>query len=72
MFSDCSSLTKIYVSNKWTVSRLSYNQNLFDNNDSLVGGSGTAYSSSNKKSNYAHIDGGSNNPGYFTDINDKN
>jgi len=34
---------------------------------SLVGGKGTAYSSSNPKDKtYAHIDGGTSNPGYFS------
>ena len=40
---------------------------MFDVCYSLVGGKGTAYSSSNPKDKtYAHIDGGPSNPGYFT------
>ena len=43
---------------------------MFDVCYSLVGGKGTAYSSSNPKDKtYAHIDGGPSNPGYFTDKN---
>ena len=39
----------------------------------LVGGSGTRYSESNANDGtYAHIDGGTSNPGYFTDVSSKN
>jgi hypothetical protein len=41
---------------------------MFDVCHSLVGGKGTAYSSSNPKDKtYAHIDGGTSNPGYFSE-----
>jgi hypothetical protein len=33
---------------------------------SLVGSQGTTYSSSHVDKTYAHVDGGSNDPGYFT------
>ncbi len=43
---------------------------MFDGCTSLVGGQGTTWSSSNPKDKtYAHIDGGTSNPGYFTDKN---
>ena len=43
---------------------------MFTGCTSLVGGQGTAYNSSNPKDKtYAHIDGGTSNPGYFTDKN---
>jgi hypothetical protein len=35
----------------------------------LVGGAGTAYDSNHIDYTYAHIDGGTSNPGYFTDVN---
>ena len=37
----------------------------------LVGGKGTKYNDSNVDYQYAHIDEGESNPGYFTDIEDK-
>ena len=41
---------------------------MFDVCHSLVGGKGTTYSSSNPKDKtYAHIDGGTSNPGYFSE-----
>ena len=39
---------------------------MFTGCTSLVGGQGTAYSPSHVNSDYAHIDGGTSNPGYFT------
>ena len=33
---------------------------------SLVGGAGTTYSANHVGATYAHIDGGTSNPGYFT------
>ncbi|UKI57957.1 MAG: hypothetical protein L6V81_00295 [Clostridium sp.] len=43
----------------------------FYNCTNLVGGAGTKYNSSHVDKAYAHIDGGTSNPGYFTDIADK-
>ncbi|MCI7559653.1 MAG: hypothetical protein MSS76_06005 [Clostridium sp.] len=37
----------------------------------LVGGLGTTYNSSYVDKTYARIDGGTSNPGYFTDIANK-
>ena len=39
---------------------------MFLNSSKLVGGSGTKYNSSHIDADYAHIDGGKDNPGYFT------
>ena len=39
---------------------------MFKNCTSLVGGKGTTYDANHVDKEYAHIDGGSSNPGYFT------
>ena len=37
----------------------------------LIGGAGTTIDDNHIDGDYAHIDGGTSNPGYFTDIADK-
>ena len=70
MFSYCQSLRTIYVGSGWSTAAVATSNNMFNNCASLVGGKGTAYSSTNPKDKtYAHIDGGPSNPGYFTDKN---
>ena len=39
---------------------------MFNDCTSLVGGQGTAYDASHMGADYAHIDGGPSDPGYFT------
>ena len=77
MFSS-STLNTIYVSNKFdtssvinTTDTLDGSTNMFKNCTNLVGGSGTKYNSSYVDKTYARIDGGTSNPGYFTDINNQ-
>ena len=67
MFSGCSSLTRIYVSDQWKASSLGYTSGMFSNCTSLVGGAGTVYDSNHTDGSYAHIDGGTDNPGYLTE-----
>ena len=70
MFYDSSNLRTIYVGDGWSTATVTYSSDMFYNCTSLVGGQGTAYSSSNPRNKtYAHIDGGTSNPGYFTDKN---
>ena len=66
MFCDCSSLTTIYVSSGWTTAAVTYSGNMFDGCDNLEGGRGTAYDTSHIDAEYARIDGGQTEPGYFT------
>ena len=67
MFNECRTLRTIYVGDGWTTAAVTSSSYMFDVCYSLVGGKGTAYSSSNPKDKtYAHIDGGTSNPGYFT------
>ena len=44
---------------------------MFSGCTKLIGGAGTKYNSSYVDKTYARIDGGTSNPGYFTDIADK-
>ena len=64
----------IYVSDKFTVDNLTSfgRARMFSRCKNLVGGAGTAHSDGDDDgANFAHIDGGTSNPGYFTDIADK-
>ena len=70
MFCGCSSLVTIKVGAGWTTSSVYNNYNpyfVFRGCTNLVGGKGTVYNSRNVDKTYAHIDGGPDNPGYFTD-----
>ena len=80
MFDSMLKLQTIYVSSGWTTASidLSYtaeghdgsaNGRVFNSNEQLVGGAGTVFNSNYADYTYAHIDGGENNPGYFTDKN---
>lgn len=69
MFQSCGSLTTIYASDKFTVDKATNSTAMFFGCSNLVGGKGTAYDASHIDKSYAHIDGGMNNPGYFTDKN---
>ena len=76
MFLDCSSLTTIAVCG-WDMENVYYEdlgfmvldeaENMFSGCTSLVGGNGTQWSSDNPTDRtYARVDGGANDPGYFT------
>lgn len=68
MFGFCQNLATIYVSELFVVSQVITSTSMFTAMSSnLVGGAGTRWASSNPKDKtYAHIDGGTSNPGYFT------
>ena len=67
MFYNCSNLTTIYAGSNWDTAGVTSSSSMFANCTSLVGGQGTAYNDANPKDKtYAHIDGGTSNPGYFT------
>ncbi|MBR7012791.1 MAG: BspA family leucine-rich repeat surface protein [Muribaculaceae bacterium] len=65
MFDNCSNLRTIYASDDFNMAGVT-SDNMFSGCTSLVGGQGTVYSGYHTNGNYAHIDGGSSNPGYFT------
>lgn len=67
MFNYCEILETIYASQTFTTQHLSETQSMFGRNTgTLKGGADTRWSSSHIMSDYAHIDGGTANPGYFT------
>ena len=70
MFNSSTNLKTIYVSNKFNTDKVTSSTNMFRDCTNLVGGAGTKYNSSYVDKTYARIDGGTSNPGYFTDITD--
>lgn len=69
-FYQCRNLKKIYVQNNYfPINRVGFDT--FYNCTSLIGGAGTKYDPTFIDSTAARIDGGVNNPGYFTSISDK-
>ena len=71
MFNYASKLKTIHVSDKFNTDNVTSSNSMFTGSTNLVGGAGTTYNSSYVDKTYAHIDGGTSNPGYFTDIADK-
>ena len=66
MFKDCSNLKTIYVGSGWSTANVAEGTSMFFGCTNLVGGAGTAYDENHVDHTYAHIDGGTSNPGYFT------
>ena len=66
MFFGCLFLRTIYVGKGWSTTAVTESTGMFQRCPNLVGGAGTVYSSSHINHTYAHIDGGTDNPGYFT------
>ena len=67
MFYNCYNLRTIYVGSGWSTAAVTSSTNMFFNCTSLVGGQGTAYDENHVDAEYAHIDGGTSNPGYFSE-----
>lgn len=65
MFHVCIYLKTIYVSNRWSTAKVSPTS-VFRRCESLVGGANTAFDEEHDGEDYAHIDGGPDDPGYFT------
>ncbi|MBO6195093.1 MAG: BspA family leucine-rich repeat surface protein [Bacilli bacterium] len=67
MFEECTNLTTIYASEKFVTTNLSnVDQDMFEFSTKLVGGEGSTNLISDHDEEFAHIDGGTSNPGYFT------
>ena len=66
MFCRMSSLQTITVSDIFDVSNVTNSTAMFSECSSLKGGAGTAYDGNYTDKTYAHIDGGTSAPGYFT------
>ena len=66
MFYGCKELTTIYVGEGWSSAVVTDSEDMFYGCKKLVGGTGTTYDANHVDASYAHIDGGADNPGYFT------
>lgn len=66
LFYGCENLKTIYVGDGWNMSYITDSKNMFADCPNLVGGQGTKYDDDHTDIEYAHIDGGESNPGYFT------
>ena len=66
MFKNCNSLTTIHVGEKWNTTNVEDSDEMFAGCEKLVGGKGTAYDADHVDATYARIDGGVDNPGYYT------
>lgn len=71
MFHNCGKLVSIYAGRGWNTDNVNYSSRMFTLCENLSGGKGTVYNGAYTDKAYAHIDGGTANPGYFTDIADK-
>ena len=71
MFLSCVRLASVYVGSGWNTDNASSSGKMFELCKNLKGGQGTSYDSAHTDKAYARIDGGAENPGYFTDIADK-
>ncbi len=69
MFDGCTSLRFIYVGSDFTADGVFKSTYMFLGCTSLIGGSGTTYNSNHVDKEYAHVDGGTSNPGYFRQEN---
>ncbi len=68
MFYGSFSLTTIQVGTDWSTESVTNSTEMFTGCTNLVGGAGTGYDATHVTADYAHIDGGAGNPGYFTGI----
>ena len=69
MFYVCNRLTTIYVGTGWNTEAVTNSSSMFYVCTRIVGGKGTTFDSGHIDKEYARIDGGPDNPGYFTDKN---
>ena len=68
MFTNCYNLNYIRVGSGWSTAAVTSSTEMFKACNVLVGGQGTTWNESNPTDKtYAHIDGGTSNPGYFTE-----
>ena len=66
MFQSCESLCTIYAEDNLDMTNVESSTYMFWRCFGLMGGKGTQYDSSHADKTYAHVDEGTNNPGYFT------
>jgi len=70
MFYGCSNLFCVTVGSGWKTTAVNASTGMFTGCQQIVGGKGTAYSSSHTDAGYARLDGGTSAPGYFVDPSD--
>ena len=68
MFKNCDELKTITVGSTWSTEAVNISTDMFTYCFKIEGGAGTTYSSSHTDASYAHIDGGTSNPGYLTGV----
>ena len=66
MFCGSHSLVKIYVGSGWSTESVEKSDCMFDWCEKLKGGAGTVFDWEHDGIEYAHVDGGKDNPGYLT------
>jgi len=66
MFSSCVGIKEIYVGTSWNTDKVNNSDFMFDGCCYLHGDNGTDYDASHIDKAYAHLDGGTSNPGYFS------
>ena len=66
MFESCHRLYSIFVSDRWSNESVTNWIGMFTNCESLIGSEGTAFDAEHVDGDYAHIDGGPSDPGYFS------
>ncbi|MBR1416454.1 MAG: BspA family leucine-rich repeat surface protein [Bacilli bacterium] len=74
MFGECNNLKTIYVDDKWTMDKVTSanSVDMFSMSYNIVGSKGTKYTYAHIDKLYAHIDGGTSNPGYLSKKIDPN
>jgi surface protein len=66
MFDGCTNLTTITVRDNWNTANVESSVDMFTGCSSIVGGAGTQLDENHLDKTYAHIDGGTSDPGYLT------
>ena len=66
MFYSCEALITIFASDKFVTNGVTSDSYMFRFSSKLQGGAGTVYDANHINKEYARIDGGTENPGYFT------
>ncbi len=69
MFDDCSNLEVVYVGDNWNTASVTSSKDMFYGCEVLYGQNGTECLPGKLTAEYAHIDDGVSNPGYFTGVN---
>ena len=67
MFENNDNLEAIYASEDFVTTNVTSSMNMFFNSTKIDGGNGTLYDLNHIEKEYAHLDGGPSNPGYFRD-----